>query len=216
MENKFTLYVMRHGETYLNRYQRMQGWADSPLTEEGKQVAIEAGKKLEDVRFDRVYTSDSGRTVETAEVVLQQNQYRDNLSIQRRKEFRETFFGSFEGEKNDVVWNKLAKDNGFHSMKEVFKHHNIEELSNLIKKSDPLHHAENYTEIWTRVEKGLQALVEENKGGGNILLVTHGVTIRHILEKFSKDLDLTTDIKNCSVSILEYNNGNFQVTSFNQ
>lgn len=65
------IYLVRHGETYLNRYNRMQGWADSPLTEEGKDVAVEAGKKLASIRFDRVYTSDSGRTLETAESITE-------------------------------------------------------------------------------------------------------------------------------------------------
>jgi broad specificity phosphatase PhoE len=217
MENKLQLYLMRHGETYLNRYQKMQGWADSPLTEEGKLVAIEAGKKLAEVKFDRVYTSDSGRTVETAEIVLQQNSHNKNPNIQKRKAFREIFFGSFEGEKSDVFWEKLAKVNGFESMDEIFKHHNIESFSNLIKKADPLHHAEDYTEIWTRIEKGLQEMVSEYQTGvKNILLVSHGVTIRHILEKYSTELALGTDIKNCSVSILEYSNERFKVTSFNQ
>ena len=37
------------------RMKRMKGWADSPLTEEGKAVATETGKRLEDVQFNRVY-----------------------------------------------------------------------------------------------------------------------------------------------------------------
>lgn len=217
MENKLNLYVMRHGETYLNKYQRMQGWADSPLTDEGKVVAIEAGRKLEHVRFDKVYTSDSGRTVETAEIILKQNKVSDNIDIRKMKEFRETFFGSFEGEKNEVVWNKIAKDNGFENTKEIIKNHNIEDLSNLIKQSDPLHDAENYTQIWDRIDRGLQQIVVESKNGAiNILLVSHGVTIRHMLHRYSKELDLTTDIKNCSFSILEYSKERFKVISFNQ
>lgn len=29
------VYFVRHGQTYLNLYHRMQGWSDSPLTERG-------------------------------------------------------------------------------------------------------------------------------------------------------------------------------------
>lgn len=29
------VYFVRHGQTYLNLYHRMQGWSDSPLTEKG-------------------------------------------------------------------------------------------------------------------------------------------------------------------------------------
>jgi broad specificity phosphatase PhoE len=218
MDKKLNLYVMRHGETYLNRYKRMQGWADSPLTDEGKVLAVEAGKRLENVLFDRVYTSDSGRTVETAEIVLQQNKISDQLDIRKMKEFREIFFGSFEGEKSEVFWDTLARENGFNNIKDILQNNNMEELSDLIKKTDPLQHAENHAEIWNRIEKGLQEIVAESntRTKENILLVSHGVTIRHILFRYSKELDLTIDIKNCSFSILEYSQERFKVISFNQ
>lgn len=34
-----TLYLTRHGKTMLNTTGRMQGWCDSPLTEDGAAVA---------------------------------------------------------------------------------------------------------------------------------------------------------------------------------
>ncbi|MDV7694684.1 hypothetical protein GA842_07340 [Pediococcus parvulus] len=42
---KFTVYLIRHGETYLNKFDRMQGWADAPLTPKGIQDAHMAAKK---------------------------------------------------------------------------------------------------------------------------------------------------------------------------
>ena len=35
MTKGVTFYFVRHGETYLNRLGRFQGWADAPLTPEG-------------------------------------------------------------------------------------------------------------------------------------------------------------------------------------
>ena len=32
----FTLYMVRHGQTILNSYNRLQGWCDSPLTEKAQ------------------------------------------------------------------------------------------------------------------------------------------------------------------------------------
>ena len=217
METKFNLYLIRHGETYLNRYKKMQGWADSPLTEEGKAVAIETGKRLADVQFDRVYTSDSGRTVETAELILQQNNDNHNLVINRRKAFRESFFGSFEGEYSEVAFRKIAEDNACSSTKELFQKHTLEDVMNFIKKSDPFHHAENYHELWGRIEKGLNEIVSTSQNlNENILLVTHGVIIRNIISKFSEEFDKGIEIKNSSVSVLEYSSNIFQVISFNQ
>ena len=60
------LYFVRHGQTYLNKYKRMQGWADAPLTSEGELVALETGERLADIPFKAVYTSDLGRTQHTA------------------------------------------------------------------------------------------------------------------------------------------------------
>ena len=39
-------YIVRHGQTLLNSLDRAQGWSDSPLTEAGKQMAADIGKKL--------------------------------------------------------------------------------------------------------------------------------------------------------------------------
>ena len=49
---------MRHGETILNRYNRMQGWSDALLTEEGKTSLEQTGQALKNVPFSAVYTSD--------------------------------------------------------------------------------------------------------------------------------------------------------------
>ena len=41
-----TAYFVRHGQTYLNRYNRVQGWSDAPLTAKGKADAQQTGKEL--------------------------------------------------------------------------------------------------------------------------------------------------------------------------
>lgn len=39
-----TIYLMRHGQTYFNLWHKIQGWVDSPLTEEGINQAKEMGR----------------------------------------------------------------------------------------------------------------------------------------------------------------------------
>ncbi|MEH7348528.1 histidine phosphatase family protein [Gottfriedia acidiceleris] len=216
MKNRIHLYLIRHGETYLNRYKRMQGWADSPLTEEGKLVAIECGNRLSDIQFDRVYTSDSGRTVETAELILQQNNFEIPV-IRKTKAFRESFFGSFEGEFSAVALGKVANDHGYSSFRELLRNRSLEDITNFIKESDPYHHAECYSELWDRIEKGLNELIiENNKNDENVLIVTHGNTIRNIVKKFSEEFNIELEIKNASITILEYSSDTYKVISFNQ
>ena len=53
----------------MNSLDRAQGWADSPLTDAGKQTAVDLGEKLKNVDFDVAYTSDMLRTMQTAELI---------------------------------------------------------------------------------------------------------------------------------------------------
>ncbi len=41
-----TVYLVRHGQTWFNRFNKMQGWSDSPLTDQGIADAKRAGDLL--------------------------------------------------------------------------------------------------------------------------------------------------------------------------
>lgn len=38
-----TIYLVRHGQTFINRYDKMQGWCDTPLTNQGIKEAENTG-----------------------------------------------------------------------------------------------------------------------------------------------------------------------------
>lgn len=84
------LYVVRHGESVLNRNKCFGGWAPTPLTDKGIADAQKAKVELKAIHFDRVYSSDLLRAVQTAQVVLPdcQPEVRENL--------RELSVGRFE------------------------------------------------------------------------------------------------------------------------
>jgi probable phosphoglycerate mutase len=214
---KMNLYIIRHGETYLNRFSKMQGWADSPLTEEGKVVAVETGVKLSHIPFDRVYTSDLGRTIETAKLIIGQNQHNKNHMFNKTKEFREFFFGSFEGDDIEITWNKLASDNGFSTGIELMDSFSVKERLDAYKNSDPLRHAEDHQTFTSRLEKGLVKIISDQQNEEeNILLVTHGVVVLNLIHKFSETPIGRIKIKNASVTHVEYSNGHFKLISYNQ
>ena len=75
------LYIVRHGETYINKYNRIQGWTNAPLTEKGIQDGQAAGERLQHIIFDRAYSSDLERAVTTAQMVLEQNNHIYNVII---------------------------------------------------------------------------------------------------------------------------------------
>jgi probable phosphoglycerate mutase len=62
------LLVLRHGESEWNAQGRWQGWADPPLSELGRQQAVEAGKRLRHEGFTAVASSDLVRARCTAEL----------------------------------------------------------------------------------------------------------------------------------------------------
>ena len=64
------LYMIRHGESEANRAKRFAGWLPVPLSEKGEEQARQAGEKLRGVAFDKVFTSDLRRAVQTCELAL--------------------------------------------------------------------------------------------------------------------------------------------------
>ena len=46
------LYIMRHGRTDWNEMYKLQGSVDIPLNDTGRQMALEAGEKYQDMHID--------------------------------------------------------------------------------------------------------------------------------------------------------------------
>jgi probable phosphoglycerate mutase len=65
-----TLLIIRHGETVWNAEHRFQGHGDSPLTETGRNQVAALGRRLKDMEFDALISSDLGRTRETASILV--------------------------------------------------------------------------------------------------------------------------------------------------
>lgn len=209
------LYFARHGKTMLNTADRMQGWADTPLTHEGTEVASYLGKGLSDQKFISVYTSDSGRTIETAKIVLE-NSGQTNLRIQKRKQLREVCFGDHEGELNQVYWDKLSSIGGF-SIDQFQEKPDMKAFLDLNVALDASGQAENWKQLITRSKSELDRIVQEsmNLGGGKVLIVSHGVTIMTLLTEMSDNLISMVPLDNSSISKVVYKDGEYKILSIN-
>lgn len=64
------LYLVRHGQSETNLSRRFSGWAQVSLTEKGIEDARRAGEYLRKISFDRIYSSDLKRAVQTAHFAL--------------------------------------------------------------------------------------------------------------------------------------------------
>lgn len=54
-----TIYLVLHGQTYFNLWHKIQDGVDSPLTEEGINLAKEMGRYFNEnnIHFDKAYAS---------------------------------------------------------------------------------------------------------------------------------------------------------------
>ncbi len=106
--NKYcTFYIVRHGETVWNVQGRLQGHKNSPLTERGLKQATNVGKKLKNIDFDVVFSSDLLRTKRTAELIVLEKK----MAINTTTLLRERSFGKFEGKNGTAVFRgELKKD----------------------------------------------------------------------------------------------------------
>ncbi|MGE7866013.1 histidine phosphatase family protein [Bacillus paramycoides] len=211
-DNQVTLYVTRHGKTILNANHRVQGWADSPLVEKGVEVAENLGTGLKDIHFTRVYSSDSGRAIETANLVLKYNE-QSKLKLEKRKDLRELNFGTFEGEKVEIMWDAIGKAAGVTSVDELMKY-SVEEVINLIRAADPTKQAEDWEVFSTRIKKEINKISEEaaKNGGGNVLVVVHGLMITTLIEMLDRS-KTKLGVENASVTKILYQDGIYTVES---
>ena len=100
-----TLYLMRHGETLFNVQKKIQGWCDSPLTENGIQQAKKVKEyfEREGIMFDHAYSSTSERCCDTLELIT-------NMPYTRLKGLKENFYGELEGESERLNRHLTPKD----------------------------------------------------------------------------------------------------------
>lgn len=178
-----TAYFVRHGQTYLNHYNRVQGWSDAPLTAKGKADAQRTGKVLANVDFDYVFSSDLARTMATSRLLLAADPNTDIKEPTPEPAFREEFFGSFEGLNGSAVTDFLSGEEDFHSFSDMFAGWGPDKLKDKLAAADPYGDAEDHVQFWNRVNKGMDRL-RALPDGSTVIVISHGMTIRSIAEHF--------------------------------
>lgn len=210
------VYLVRHGKTVFNTVGRLQGWSDSPLTQEGRDAAAALGGALRaKVRFDAAFSSTSPRAVETAEYILHAAG-QDGLPLQRVPECREYCFGGFEGERVEAVHEMIACHRGYADVADwraAYLHGSRHLLAETVSALDPLGLAETEAQFIGRLQKGLQVLVEKSPANGKILLVSHGMAITGILKSIDPSSILYKSVGNATVSRLLFEDGVWQIVS---
>ena len=201
-EETLKLYIVRHGETEWNVIKRFQGQLNTPLTEKGMEKLRKTGKKLENVLFDEVYTSELGRTVASAEIILNENRGYKNKKRELKKlaELNEIYFGVWQGLTYEEVFLKYPEEgnNYFYNVKN-YKAENVE--------------AEKLEDALERFLKGINKILDSHESG-NILIVTHGTVFEMFMNYVANnsifDIDERTLMGNGDYKIFSYKDGKFQ------
>lgn len=212
------IYFARHGKTLLNTYDRVQGWADSPLTPAGIETARYLGAGLKGIPFDRYYTSDAGRQRETMQVILKE-MGKSQVRATEMPDLREMFFGGFEGLPNGEMADAAAKKLGLASGKVLFEQMKTGRVSlipmvDAISQSDEKKEAETAMQVKTRMQRALHAMVMEaiKNGDKNILAVSSGLSMQMMISDMTNNPDKNKPLPNAAVVKITYENGRYTVT----
>lgn len=193
---KIVFYIVRHGQTLFNKFYRMQGYSDAPLTEAGIEVAEYAAEGMKNIEFSAAYSSTSERAIDTAQIILNDR----DLDLITMKGLKEMFFGDVEGEfvlKVREEYPGLIES--LHGGDENCKFPNGESLGELIK----------------RLRKAYDEITEENQDeNSNILVVSHGTAILNFIRSIKPDIEIKEQLQNCSATIVTWENGEYNVEEF--
>jgi len=222
---ELTLYIVRHGKTMLNTTDRVQGWSDAVLTSAGEAVAKATGKRLKNIDFQSAYSSDSGRAIQTAELILKENQKASKLSIIRDPDLREFNFGSYEGDLNHTMWQDIADSQGI-SYEEFLKTmtprtfaDSVAQLDKQRKTDQTNWPAEDYATVTKRLTTGLDKIMKKEakqSGNGKVLIVSHGLSISALLATLFDDSVVPKEgMKNASVTTIHYKDGQYTLGKVN-
>ncbi len=101
--------LIRHGETDLNNTNksedRIRGWIDVPLNEEGKQTAEKAREQLKGTKIDGIFSSDLVRARETGDIINKGHK----VPIVSSAALRPWNLGKYQGKVTDDVIGEINK-----------------------------------------------------------------------------------------------------------
>lgn len=196
---KKTLYIIRHGETDLNKLGIVQGRGmDTNLNEKGKGQAEAFYNAYKKIPFDKVYTSTLKRTHQTVQKFISLN-----IPWTQYPGLDELGWGVHEGKESNE---QLRSD--FHHITHQWKagelHHKFEE-------------GESPLEVKERQLIVLEKLIEENDDQ-NILICMHGRALRLFLclltNRPLSDMDSFPHL-NTTLYKVGYDGTDFHILEFN-
>ena len=167
--------LIRHGITAWNKEGRAQGSSDIPLHEEGLAEAERLAERLGRESWDVIYSSNLLRAKQTAEAIQEKI---GSIPLHLDPRIREVGGGMIEGTTEAERLEKWGKD--------------WREMDLGFEPKESI------------INRGLEFLQEitDKHPGKNVLIVSHGSFIRHLLRELVPHTDLSSPLKNTSITKL--------------
>ena len=209
---KTRLYIARHGKTMFNTLGRAQGWSDTPLTQEGERGIQELGIGLKKagLDFDQAVSSDSGRAIQSMGIILEEMGLTGKIPYRYDKRIREWCFGSFDGAYDgDLFFGVLPRVFQIDDFRKL----SLMEMAEGIVEVDTTGWAESWEKLSKRIKEGFEAIAKELEaaGGGNAIVVSHGMTITTLIYLIDPKAVEELVLDNGSVTVVEYEEGTFTI-----
>lgn len=192
---KTRIFIVRHTETVGNIEKRLTGRQDYEVTPRGEKLIQKLTTELSNIKFDKIYSSTSGRAIKTVENLAELN----NLEIETKEDLCEMYFGKYDGWKWEDV-NRIQPE--------------IKQRQNEINEISGIEDQETMEHVADRMDKCIRNIVQTNIGK-TILISSHGVAIEAFLRKisgipFSQEREKFCQY-NVAINELEYKNDKFKI-----
>ena len=217
------LILLRHGQSVWNKENLFTGWVDIPMSEEGIQEAIHAGKKIKNIPIDVVFTS----TLNRAQMTVP-------LALLHHASGKMPLFIHPEETRGEVHSEETRRE-----MIPVYSAWELNErmygrLQGLNKAETAKKYGEEQVHIWRRSFDGIppdgeslamtaartlpyfkKKIVPHLEKGETVLIAAHGNSLRSIvmhLENLSKDEVVALEIATGATLIYSYQNGRYDLS----
>lgn len=192
---KTRIFIVRHTETVGNIEKRLTGRQDYEVTPRGEKLIQKLTTELSNIKFDKIYSSTSGRAIKTVENLAELN----NLEIENKEDLCEMYFGKYDGWKWEDV-NRIQPE--------------IKQRQNEINEISGIEDQETMEHVADRMDKCIRNIVQTNIGK-TILISSHGVAIEAFLRKisgipFNQEREKFCQY-NVAINELEYKNDKFKI-----
>ena len=192
------IYIIRHGQTQSNLKNQYYGRLDVPLTDQGVQQMKALSFELSNIQFDKIYTSNARRALESLEICLPT--YHHQAIIDER--LCEINFGDFEGK----TYQEISKE----YPQEVI--HWQRDWKNFLPPQ-----GESFIQFYLRVSDIFKEIISNEVD--NIFIMAHSGVIKAIYcYVLGQNLDLYWNFTchNGKINIIQYEYGNLFIDAVNR